>query len=56
MTQDKLDGPIFGGAYIRKVKHFNLQSVKLTFLSFLQYKARYFDIFHVVQDVKYVQS
>ena len=29
-----------GGAYIREEKHFNLQSVKLTFLSFFQYKAR----------------
>ena len=29
-----------GGAYIREEKHFNLLSVKLTFLSFFQYKAR----------------
>ena len=43
------DGSIFGGrwgvliygvVYIREKKQFNLQSVKLTFLSFLQYKAR----------------
>ena len=27
------------GAYIREEKHFNLQSVKLIFLSFFQYKA-----------------
>ena len=34
--------PIFGGgggAYFRKERHFNLQSVKLTFLAFSQYKA-----------------
>ena len=32
-------GGLYGGAYIREEKHFNLQSVKLAFL-FLQYKAR----------------
>ena len=40
----KFDGPIFrwgrGRAYIREEKNFNLQSVKLIFLSFFQYKAR----------------
>ena len=44
------------GAYIREGKHFNLLSVKLTFLCFFQYKSTYFGIFHVVQDVKYVPS
>ena len=29
---------MFEGAYIREEKRFNLQSVKLTFLSFFQYK------------------
>ena len=29
-----------GAAYIREEKNFNLQSVKLIFLSFFQYKAR----------------
>ena len=29
-----------GNAYIREEKHFNFQPVKLTFLSFFQYKAR----------------
>ena len=29
----------WGGAYIWEEKHFNLQSVKLTFLSFFKYKA-----------------
>ena len=48
-------GGLYGGTYIWKEKLFNLQSVKLTFL-FLQYKARIFGIFHVVEDVKYVQS
>ena len=33
-------GLIYGGAYIREEKHFNLQSVKLTFLSFFQHKSR----------------
>ena len=28
------------GTYIREEKHFNLKSVKLTFLYFFQYKAR----------------
>ena len=42
-----------GVSYIREEEHFNLKSVKLTFLSFSQYKAR---IFHVAQDVKYVES
>ena len=28
------------GSFVREEKHFNLQSVKLTFLSFFQYKAR----------------
>ena len=32
-------GYIRQGAYIREEKHFNLQSVKLIFLSFFQYKA-----------------
>ena len=54
-TKDKFDGPIFGWslytrrrgegrgggvAYIRDKKYFNLQCVKLTFLSSFQYKAR----------------
>ena len=44
-TKDKCDGPIFGGrgggrAYIREEKHFNLKSVKLIFLCFIQYRAR----------------
>ena len=38
-TKDKFDGPIFGGAYIGEGKNFNLQSVKVIFLSFFQYKA-----------------
>ena len=44
-TKDKFDRPILEGrayirgAYIREEKHFNLQSVKLTFLSFFQDKA-----------------
>ena len=43
--------------YIRKEKHFNLQSVKIViFLSFFQYKARISAYLHVVEDVKYVQS
>ena len=33
VQRDKFDGPIFD-------EHFNLQSVKLTFLSFFQYKVR----------------
>ena len=37
----KVGGHIYGGAYIREEKTFNLQSVELiTFLSFFQYKAR----------------
>ena len=43
---NKFDGPIFEvevafirGAYIWEEKDFNLQSVKLTFLFFFQYKA-----------------
>ena len=41
---NKFDGTIFEvafirGAYIWEEKDFNLQSVKLTFLSFFQYKA-----------------
>ena len=40
---------------IQEEKHFNLQSVKLTFLFFSSIK-HYFGIYHVVQDVKYVQS
>ena len=43
-TKDKFDGPIFGGliyrgAYIWEEKDFNLQSIKLAFLSFFHYKA-----------------
>ena len=38
--KDKFNWPIFEGTYIWEEKRFNLQSVKLTFLSFLQYKAR----------------
>ena len=37
-TKDKFNGPMFEGAYIREEKRFNLQSVKLTFLSFFKYK------------------
>ena len=42
---NKFDGPSFRKAYIRGVyiweeKHFNLRPVKLTFLSFYQYKIR----------------
>ena len=44
------------GAYIREEKHFNLQSVKLTFISILKFKEHIFGIFSIVQDVKYVQS
>ena len=39
-TKDKLYGPtfkgwlIYGGAYTQEEKHLNLQSVKLTFVSF----------------------
>ena len=35
-----LMGLYLGWTYIREEKHFNLRSVKLTFLSFFQYKAR----------------
>ena len=40
--------------YIREEKHFNLQSVKLTFFSFFPVQSTFFGIFHVVQDMKYV--
>ena len=38
-SKDKFDGPIFRGAsiwgaYVQEKKQFNLQSVKLSFLSF----------------------
>ena len=62
-TRDKFDEPIFDeeliyvvGAYVWEKKHFNLQSVKLAFLSFFPAYSTYFGIFHVVQVVKYVQS
>ena len=38
-------GLIYGKAYIREEKHFSLQSVKLTFLSFFQYKVRILTFF-----------
>ena len=52
------EGGLYAGglAYIREEKHFNLQSVKLTFLSIFQFKEHIYGIFSIVQDVKYVQS
>ena len=39
-TKENFDGSIFGKTYVPEEKHLNLQSVKVTFLSFYQYKAR----------------
>ena len=49
-------GSLYTGDLCSGKEHFNLQSIKFTFLSFFRYKARIYVFFHVVQDVKYVQS